>query len=699
MNNPVRDGVDGERAAEVRWWHRPFSVFQTNLQEVDAGMDVDGALDVIERYGSDTWLLNTGGIVSFYPTDLPFQTRNPYLRDRPSGDLVGDAVDAAHARGIRVIARLDLSKVASHIADEHPEWLFVSPSGAPQVYNTLSSVCPSGEYYQQRSFDIVDEIIDRYPVDGFFFNWFNFNEVDYSRVYHGVCHCAAGRSRFATESGGTPLPDGPSSASYWEWLRFAGKTTLDVTRRLVDHIAARRPDAGLVLRKGASIAYLEASNALAGEFSPHATSEAVSAHCSSDPDTPVLVNCVSFVDMPYRMAGEQPERFAQYLVQTIARGGNPSTYIMGAPGRVPYANLALGGEITRFHGRNASLYGGLRSAATTGIVRPNRFAMLPTVYASCLDEFRGVLSSLQETHHPFDVLAVESLEQMSDDGTLQRYSLVIVPDLGPLGAGTAAALDAFVAQGGQLLLTGASGVTPDGMVELACSPAVRREGDAKTGSGLWSTYVTLDEQPDVDEHRYAPSICPVFGSASAFAWKPGVTTFGVVLPQAPYGPPEKCYGHIVSADPAVVTATHGRGGATVVPWTVGRTYREFGTTEVRAVLARTVERLSPSAVTTDLPEQVEVVLGRDDEGFVLHLVNLSGARHRSFGPHVPVQGGTVRLRARAETTGAEALVAEQLLEPRTDADGGIIVAVPRLELFEVIRIFGNGSIDPTVKER
>ena len=34
-----------------------------------------------------------------------------------------------------------------------------------------------------------------------------------------------------------------------------------------------------------------------------------------------------------------------------------------------------------------------------------------------------------------------------------------------------------------------------------------------------------------------------------------------------------------------------------------------------------------------------------------------------------------------------------LLEPRSDADGGIVVAVPRLELFEVIRIFGNGSIE------
>ena len=62
-----------------------------------------------------------------------------------------------------------------------------------------------------------------------------------------------------------------------------------------------------------------------------------------------MVNSVSFVDMPYRMAGEQPEHFAQYLLQAIARGGNPSTYIMGAPGRIPYANLPYSTHITKFH--------------------------------------------------------------------------------------------------------------------------------------------------------------------------------------------------------------------------------------------------------------------------------------------------------------------------------------------------------------
>ncbi|MEU4650161.1 hypothetical protein [Nocardia fluminea] len=55
-------------------WQDPFTVFQTNLQEVDATMDVEAALDVIESHGADTWLVNAGGISAFYPTALPYHT-------------------------------------------------------------------------------------------------------------------------------------------------------------------------------------------------------------------------------------------------------------------------------------------------------------------------------------------------------------------------------------------------------------------------------------------------------------------------------------------------------------------------------------------------------------------------------------------------------------------------------------------------
>lgn len=673
--------VNGTQSS-AKWWRRPFSVFQTNLQEVDAVMDVERVLDIIEAHGANTWLINTGGICSFYPTDLPFQTRNPFLANRPSGDLIGDAVAAAHKRNIRVLSRQDFSKVSARIAEEHPEWLFVSPKGKPQTYNTLYSTCPSADYYQHRSLDILDEVIARYPVDGFFFNWFGFSERDYSRVYHGVCHCQKCQSSFAAYSNDKELPDGPEHPHYPEWLRFSNDVIRTLATNISNHIKSKRPDAALILSRGAPVVYYEANNAFGRELWHHATGESVSAHVTGLPETSLMVNSVSFVDMPYRMAGEQQELFAQYLLQGIARGGNPSTYIMGAPGRIPYANLPLAGEITRFHRDHRDVYAGLKPGSTVAVVRPDRLRVASPGYEETTAEFRGIYSGLKEKHIPFDVIAAELIAKMADEGNLARYSLIILPDLGTLGADAAKALDQFVLDGGNLVLTGGSGVTDHGAVELATSPAVMRVGTPKSGDALWSTYVTDHRQPDIGDYRYAATVVPVYGSYAQFVWKPGVEKLGTLLPQAPFGPPEKCYGHTGSDDPGAAKFVHG-GTVLQFPWAVGRTYHEFGTTEVRDYFLEAISGLAKAQVSADLPEQVEMIVSGDDEGLVIHLINQTGARRKSFGPHVPVTDGRIRIKKGTEAV--QFLVSGAGPAVSTDGDD-IVIDLPKLDLFEVVRV-------------
>ncbi|MBV9812430.1 MAG: beta-galactosidase trimerization domain-containing protein [Acetobacteraceae bacterium] len=680
----ITTAADAAGSGQQGWWREPFSVFQTNLQEIDATMDVERTLDFIEAHGANTWLINTGGIVSFYPTDLPFQTRNPFLPGRPGGDLIGDAVAAAHRRRVRVLARQDFSKVSSRIAAQHPDWLFVSPTGKPQIYNTLYSTCPSADYYQHRSIDVLDEIIDRYPVDGFFFNWFGFSERDYSRVYHGVCHCEKCRAGFAAFSGGKELPDGPQSATYAEWLQFSSKVVGELTAKIANHIARRRPDAALVRGTGAQVIYHEANNAFGREPWHHSTSEAVSAHLTGQPEISLMVNSVSFIDMPYRMAGEQPEHFAQYLLQAIARGGNPSTYIMGAPGRIPYANLPLAGEITRFHRAHRDLYRALQPGATIGLVRPDPLRRASAGYGDSVEEFRGIYASLQQKHLPFDVLAVEQIEKMASEGNLQRYALLTLPDLGALGRGAADALDAFVRAGGNVVLTGSSGVNEDGEVELATSPARMRFGVPLSGNELWASYVTPSEQPDIAAYRYAAPTLPIYGRYLRFVWKPGVEKVGRMLPQAPFGPPEKCYGHIGSDDPGLVQ--HRAGGVVVhIPWTIGVTYREFGSTEIRDHFLAIARPLASEILVADLPEQVELILGRSGRDLVVHLINQSGARRRSFGPHLPIHGGRLKVKGAASPCRPELLASRSAASVQS-GEATAVIELPPIELFEVVVI-------------
>ncbi len=673
------------------WWRRPFSVFQTNLQEIDATLDVEQTLDFIQGYGADTWLLNTGGIVAFHPSDLSFQTRNPFLVNRASGDLVGDAVSAAHQRGVRIISRMDFSKVSARIAEAHPDWLFVSPKGEPQIYNTLYSTCPSADYYQHRSLDILDEVIDRYPVDGVFFNWFGFSERDYSRVYHGVCHCAKCREGFAAFSGGKELPDGPSSPAYAQWLQFANQVITRLTARIAGHITTRRPDAALVLGRGAPVVYYEANNAFGRELWPHQTAEAVSAHVTGLPEIALMVNSVSFVDMPYRMAGEQPEHFAQYLLQAIARGGNPSTYIMGAPGRIPYAHIRHSTEITKFYRSHRQLYEQLVPGSSIALVRPDRLRSASPGYAESVEEFRGLYCCLQERHLPFEVIGAELISKMNDDGNLARYSLIILPHLGSLGRQAADALDGFVRQGGNLVLTGTSGVPDSGAMELATAPSLMQVGGGMSGGQLWGCYIASREQPEIGSYRYAPPVIPVYGNYARFVWKPGVEKRDQLLPQAPFGPPEKCYGHVGSQDPGMALAETG-GKVLQLPWTIGYAYREFGITEIRDYFLSAVDGLCGQRVYADLPEQVELFLGRDADGLVVHLVNESGARRRSFGPHLKIEGGRLTVRGDTGAAAPELLVSKEA--PDVHKEGSdLVIDLPPLELFEVVRIPMASPID------
>lgn len=678
------DASPTQAAPDQRWWREPFAVFQSNLQEIDAPMDVEAALDVIENHGATAWLLNTGGILANHPSDLPFQTRNPYLAGRASGDLIGDAVEAAHRRGIRLLSRFDLSKVTESIAQEHPEWLFRNHEGEPQVYQGLWSVCPSGAYYQERAFEIVDEVLDRYDVDGVFFNWFNFNMVDYDRKWCGVCHCDACVEGYKAWADGDKLPVDPRKPEIATWSAFSQMVLADLNRRITAHIHERHPNVLVVLGKQADMRYAEQGKMFGKELWPHAAGEDVSELQSHEPPIPAFVNAVSFIDMPYRMGGEEPAHFTQYLAQGMARGGMPSTYIMGTPGRIPYPSLEVAGELTRFFRRHLDLYRDLRPAARIALVKPKPHRM----GAPAPDEYLGLYTLLQRAGRPFDVVPADQLPALQTAGRLSQYAAVVLPDIGSLGE-TAAALDAFVAAGGHLISTGSSGLDADGNAELTLSPLVSRSGPVRSGQDLWSSYATPTHQTDAAAHTYQGPLVAVFGSAYDAAWSPDAAAVGEILPPAPHGPPEKAYGHAPSPEnPAYGRRRAPEGGSvTAFPWTVGTSYREVETSPAQGLFLQALDDVAPLPWRVDAPEQVEVIAGTSGDDLVIHLINLTGASRRGFRPPSPVPGIRVQLPSEAAGLTVESLMVER--SSTIDENG--TVAFDAIHDVEVIRIKGAAT--------
>ncbi|OCF35855.1 hypothetical protein I316_02348 [Kwoniella heveanensis BCC8398] len=681
----------------TKWFHKPFSMYQTNLREIDADMDVEKAAQFISDYGVHAWLFGVGGIQAQYPTSLSFQEINPNLTKRASGDLVGDAIKVAKAKGLKILARMDFSKVAPRVADEHPDWLYRSPKGDLQTHTAdLVSVCPSGEYYQERMFDIINEVCERYDLDGFFFNWMSMNEIDYDQVYHGVCHCGNCEKRWAdfnkgSEHASTPLPNGPDDEAYPRWVVFSEEVIDDVIGRIRGFIAARKPNAGLILGQTADIMFHEANNAVGRELWHSATSEWVGSWKSFRPSVPAIANSTTFIDMPYRMAPENPEHFAQYLVQCISRGGNPSTYSMGTPLRIPYTCYDYGREITRFHRKWINVYDGLTPVAKTGLVRPGRTLLVAQKYNEAVKEFRGLYSAMKERHIPFDVLPQERLQDMESNGSLARYQRIIFGDIGRFAPGDGTVLDEWVAAGGKLLLTGSSGVNVDNSTQLESHPASRLISVLEDRRKLFNTYIAPEDSVDkTDPHTYHGFIAPIYGAHQHFELKSDrqIETYAKVLDRAPFAPPEYAYGNKAHPDEGgAVIAAFGQGTTAIIPFTIGRAYKDLGLTPLRDFFldVLTNKLSAPEILSFDIAEQVEITVNRNGKDLIVHLDNQSGARPTNFGPYLPIAGGKITINGAQSSSSitAHALYADQEVQVKSGE-----IVLPVLGLFEVVVIKG-----------
>ncbi|HEU5315650.1 MAG TPA: hypothetical protein VFX49_06035, partial [Chloroflexota bacterium] len=426
-------------SASPEWWKRPFRVFQTNIREVDSGLDVERNVRDVIDFGANVWLLNAGGIVSHYPSRLDHQHPSPWLKDRPSGDLIGDAVEAAHRNGVRFMARCDFSKLHRDQFEKHPDWFYVSPTGERQEYNGLYSTCPSGPYYQEKSLEVFGELLDNYAVDALFINWFLHPLRDYSGRRYGVCQCTACRRGFTDFSGGLTLPKEESFAepAYPVWRRYADHVLDDIGGRLRALIKTRRPDVALLLRHNPDVVDKEVNNAVDRPLPlwRYDTGESVRMLGSTYPDRPVSVRTVMFWDMPYRFAAEQPGLVQLELAQTIANGAIPYAYVLGHTANQPdRKNFPHVRELLQFHKTHERWYDGLRSAADVLLISP---AQAEVAYGAdgeskVMAARRGAYRALVESHIPFDVLPDTKLAEAEADGRLARYKAVVLPNAAAL---------------------------------------------------------------------------------------------------------------------------------------------------------------------------------------------------------------------------------------------------------------------------
>ncbi|WP_160150674.1 alpha-amylase family protein [Nonomuraea solani] len=633
----------------------------------DGDLDTGAATKLIKRLGFNVWLLNAGGISYFYPVAGETQEMSPALRRRASGDLIADALADCRRQGMRLVTRFDFSRLPSRFVRANPEWAFLTADGGMCEADGLTNICPRSDYYDKRVPEILADFVDRYDVDGVFFNWMQFPVASYTMDFYGTCHCERCVAAFRDAHPDLEYPTGFQHGDHAVLTELNGRYLRETAERYARLVKSRRPGIALFLADApVDLVFLETNSPITANehWWEHTPGELASAHKTAHPDTPAMVHSSQNVGLPYRLIGEEPAQYARYFAQALARGARPSAVVIGRPTTEHFSAFERSTPVLEIYRNNRDLYADLRPCAPVAIVRPpGGTAMASMQYRSDFTEYRGIFESLQQRHIPFDVLGAEYATELA--GTLGRYSVIAVPGDAITTPELAAALRAFADDGGELVVTGdPSALVPDlpvtrvleGMLQLGGRFGARPDGRFGDRLPLLGTFWGVEG----GEHD---------------GW--------LLSEQAPFGPPELTYGNErFTRYPLRVRLPQ----ITLLPWTAGTTQRASGLSSVAGFIADTVaDRLGDARIlSAEFATSVEIVVGRSGGSLVVHLINHSGGRPERLIDPVPIRG---RLRVPRRVAGDRPVVTSPSgasYEVRDEPDA--IVIELEVGAVEVIRV-------------
>lgn len=650
----------------AHWWEGyPWRMIQTNLREVDMeDMDAEAYALQLQQFGATAVLLNAAGIVAGYDTKLPFQPRSAHLR----GDSLRQMIDACHRRGIRVICRTDFSKVRYAVYQQHPDWAYRTPEGEILNYNGDVSVCPNSEYQQERKLDILREVLTELPFDGVFCNMSGFQVTDYSGRYYGPCHCAACTRLFRDQYGAEiPRRDDPQDPVYAQYTSFKEACLAAHREKLIAAVRGVSPEIAIN-----NVDYIrsESNTEIERPQWMYSASANVRIIGGLDRARPADNACVDFIGFRYRHISVSPQLMALRQWQNLANSGCLSLYIMGYPGKHPdTSSFAPTRRVFRFHAEHEALFTGMKSAASAVLVREG------TLYRDDPEGF-GWVRALTESHIPFDELRADELRSADQ---LAGKTLLILAGLKKTPPALAAAADAFARAGGTVIATGETGLTEEGCVLrcLGVRSVLRRDHDRMSSMYL----IPEDQCPLFPRCVETPYIMP--GPDIMHVTRdPAAQAYLRLIPEHPFGPPERCAFSEITEEPGILRMSWGKGQGIYLPFLPGAVYRREGYQNTLSLMQDVLFVLAGArSIAPELTPMTEVTLNRSGGKLLIQLVNTSGVFGNSYFDPLPIREIVLTLPADAGTQ-AQALNGGQVsVEP---SEGGLTVRLDELREYEAI---------------
>ena len=718
-------GLDAERIAEAAvapiagvdsaakaagWYDRPMRWAQLSFVEDDPGnYDLAFWLDYFQKIHADGALLNAGGCVAFYPTQIPLHYRSKWLANM---DTFGEIAGACRKLGMNVLARTDAHACHQDVYDAHPDWIMVNEKGDKVRHPSDKDfwvTCALGPYNFEFMTAVHKEIMSKYMVDGIFTNrW----------AGSGMCFCEHCQKNFHDFSGlelpRTLNPQDPSRRQYILWHQ---KRLFDLWHVWNSAIQEINPNASY-LANGGGGALSDLDMKVFGGLAPTALADRQSRRGLMAPwmagksakefrstmgmKATAGITSVGLDDKNrWKDSVQSVDEIRLWMADGIAQNFRPTFTKFNAK---PFDKRWLPGvaEMFQWHYANQDYMRNEKSFARVAIVYSQQTATYyggPDAVAKVEDPSLGIYQALVEARIPFEMVH----DGLLDSDHISQFRTLILPNIAALSTSQCKQITEFVQNGGSIVATYETSLYDEWGVRRADFGLASLFGASFAGKvegPMLNSYLDLEKDPQTG--KYHPLL---MGLEDATRITNGIHKVHVtpadkakrsplqVVPTYPDLPMEECFPRPNDANEAGVFVREvGKGRVVYFPWDIDSTFWEVLNMDHAHLLRNAVlwAANEPAPLSVEGRGILDVSIWGQKNSITAHLVNLTNPMMMK-GPIrevIPLSSQVVRIRAPRDgrrITKARLLVAGREVPYREEA-GAIVIEVPTIGSHEVIAL-------------
>jgi hypothetical protein len=615
-------------------------------------------------------------------------------------DPFGELANACRQRGLLVLARVDPHAVYDDARAAHPEWIAVDDKGQPRRHwanPDMWVTCALGPRNFENVTEIVREIATLYDVQGIFANrW----------AGSGMCYCETCRRRFKAAAGKDlpgPSPDDPARRDHILWRRQRLRELWEVWDAAIRSV---RPGARFIpngppgLDSGARAPFLAVDHqARRGLTAPWDFGRSAKQYRAVMGNRPLAGLFSVGVEEAYRWKDsvQSGPEIRLWALDGIANGFRPwFTKFSG----VLYDRrwLATVEDLYAWHHRNERYLRNEAPLARVAVVYSEQtrdFYGKDQAETRVDDHLKGMYHALVEARVPFEMVNDTRL----DAADVDRFKLLVLPNVAALSDAQCRSLAAYVDRGGSLLATFETSLYDEAgslRKEFGLRDVLGVSFDGQVDRRMQNSYLALDAEsrrthPLLRGLQDAPRI---INSVQRVRVRPrGEFPSPITLiPSYPDLPMEHVFPRQETTDERqVYLREQGTSRIVYFPGDLDRTFWEVLAPDHGRLIANAVQWAANETppVTVTGPGLFDVTAWRQKDSLTVHLVNLTNAMAmkgpvREFVAVGPMTV-TVRLPAGARARGVRLLVAET--QPKAEETGGAVtIVVPAVRDHEVVAV-------------